>query len=252
MNIDHPASAQVPHLRRLWKRAFGDEDAFLDLFFTRAFSPDRCRCITENGDILAALYWFDTACDRQKFAYLYAVATDPDHRNRGLCRTLMEDARSLLTAQGYQGLLLVPQTDTLAAMYRRMGYLDCTTVTEFTAPAEDFPLSLRRLNAAEYAEARRKLLPPGGIVQEGENLRFLDTQALFFVGNSWIAAITMEGRKLRCHELLGDPEAAYGIVSVLGCEEGFFRIPGPDRPFAQYMPLTPDCVRPSYFGLAFD
>lgn len=252
MNIDYPAAGQVPGLRRLWKRAFGDEDAFLDLFFTRAYTPTRCRCVTEQDEILAALYWFDTECAGQKLAYLYAVATDPDHRNRGLCRALMEDVRGLLAGQGYDGLLLVPQTDGLAAMYRNMGYRDCTSVTEFTAPAEDTPLPLRRLNAAEYAAARRQLLPSGGVLQEGENLAFLESQALFFAGNGWVAAITLERKKLHCHELLGDPDAAYGIVAALGCEEGFFRTPGPDKPFAQYLPLTPDCVMPTYFGLAFD
>lgn len=252
MNIDYPVSSQIQPLRKLWKLAFGDEDAFLDLFFTHAFSPQRCRCITENGEVTAALYWFDAECTGQKFAYLYAVATHPSHRNRGLCRALLEDVRQLLSKQGYAGLILVPQSDSLSAMYRKMGFSDCTTVTEFTAPAEDTSLPLRRLSAAEYARLRREMLPPGGILQEGESLSFLSSLALFFAGNGWLAAVSMDGQKLHCHELLGDPDVSYALVAALGCREGFFRIPGADKPFAQYLPLTANCAKPGYFGFAFD
>ncbi len=252
MNIDYPRTAHIPQLRRLWQTAFGDDDAFLDLFFTHAFSPARCRCVIQGDTVCAAIYWFDCACEGAKFAYLYAAATYPSYRRRGLCRALMAEVRELLTAQGYAGLLLVPQDDALRAMYCSFGYRNCTTVSEFTAPAEDTPLSLRRLNTAEYAAARRALLPRGGVVQEGENLAFLSAFAHFFAGNGWLAAVTMEGSRLLCHELLGDVDAAYALVSALGCTEGHFRIQGTDKPFAQYLPLTPDCPMPTYFGLAFD
>lgn len=252
MSINYPDLSQIPQLRALWKNAFGDTEEFLDIFFSRGFSPDRCRCVTVDGSVVAALYWFDAVCSAEKYAYLYAVATDPAHRGRGLCRALMEDVKELLAGQDYAGLILVPQNDSLAAMYRRMGYRDCTYVTEFTAPAEDTPLTLRRLTVREYAEARRSFLPADAVLQEGENLDFLNGFSLFFSGNGWLAAVSIEGRKLHCHELLGDPDVAYSLVSALGCEEGFFRIPGDDKPFTQCQFLKPVCRKMSYFGLAFD
>ena len=251
MKTQCPASEHIPGLRRLWKQAFGDSDEFLDRFFSLAYAPDRCRCITGEENVLAACYWFDCSCENRSFAYIYAVATDPAHRGKGLCRKLMEDVRMLLAERGYAGLILVPQDAGLRSMYRRMGYRDATTVTEFTAPGEE-PIQLRRLNAAEYAAARRELLPPGSVVQDGVNLDFLGSYALFFAGSNWTAALTVNGNKLICHELLGDADAAYGIVGALGCTEGSFRIPGPDTPFAMYLPLVGDCPRPSWFFLAFD
>ena len=77
-----------------------DEDAFLDTFFSVAFSPDRCRCILDHENLQAVLYWFDATCENQKFAYLYAVATDPASRGRGLCRMLMEDTRRYTDLRG--------------------------------------------------------------------------------------------------------------------------------------------------------
>lgn len=252
MTITNASEDLVPQLRALWKAAFGDGDDFLDLFFAAAFSPDRCRCILDGDRLLAAHYWFDVSAGGQKMAYLYAVATDPAHRGKGLCRHLMEDAKRHLPALGYDALLLVPQDEGLRNMYRKMGFEDITTVTEFTAPPEDTDLAMRRLTAEEYEIRRRTLLPEGGAIQEGASTRFLSQIALFFEGNGWLAALTLEGDTLRCHELLGDPDTAYGITAAFGCREGFFRIPGADKPFAQGQKLGYNCHFPSYFGLAFD
>lgn len=252
MTVTNPSPEHIPQLRSLWKTAFGDTDAFLDDFFRTAYSPDRCRCILEDGRITAALYWFHASCGSQKFAYLYAVATNPAFRGRGLCRHLMEDIRVQLAAQGFHGLILVPQKESLRQMYAKMGYENCGSVSRFTAPPEEIPMPMRRLSPEEFAAARRDLLPPGGIIQEGENLALLHTYALFYQGQDFLAAVTLDKDKLLCHELLGNPDAAYGLVSALGCREGVFCIPGDDMPFAQYLPLTADCVKPAYFGLAFD
>lgn len=252
MNIDHPGKEQEASLRRLWKTVFGDSEEFLDSFFGLAYSPRRCRCATENGELAGALYWFDTECNGSKFAYLYAVATDPAFRNRGVCRALLADTAELLRVQGYAGELLVPEGEALARMYEKMGYLPCTTVTEFTCRAAGEPAAMDRIGGAAYARLRRELLQPGGVVQEGAALALLGDRGAFYAGKGWIAAVERDGDKLRCHELLGDPQAAPGILRALGCREGFFRIPGDGKPFGWHRPLTADCPVPAYFGLALD
>lgn len=252
MKIECPAENQIPLLRNLWKKAFGDDDAFLDIFFTTAFSPARCRCISENGGITATLYWFDVSCGGRKLAYLYAVATDPDHRGRGLCRSLMEDVRLLLAQAGYAGILLVPQSEALREMYRKMGYRDCTAVTERIVDSGSESIPCTVIDQQAFASLRRVYLPERGVVQEGENLRFLSAQAQFLQGADFLAAVTLDGQYLHCHELLGNTDSAAGILRALNCFRGFFRMPGGETPFAQYLPLRSDCPVPGYFGLAFD
>jgi len=252
MNPVNPASSLIPQLCSLWHAAFGDDDAFLDAFFSTAFSPNRSRCILEDGRLQAALYWFDVSCRGQKFAYIYGVATAPGCRGKGLCRALMEDVKTLLSGEDYHGLILVPQKESLRQMYRKMGYADCGGISTFLAPTEHTPLELRRLSPAEYGARRRQLLPEGSVLQEGVCLDFLGTFALFYEGTDFLAAVSLDGDTLFCPELLGNPDAAYGLVAALGCREGNFRIPGRDLPFAQYLKLRPDCAEPSYFGLALD
>lgn len=246
MVIASPDASRISGLRQLWKLAFGDTDAFLDQFFETAFSPERCRCITQDT-VVAALYWFDCSCGGRKMAYLYAVATHPDHRGKGLCRRLMADTHALLKEQGYAAVLLVPQEEGLRKMYANMGYQNATSVSEFFCEAGK-PVVLSEVDAAEYAVLRRQYLPEGGVVQEGANLRFLHTYAKFYAGKDFLAAVSTE----QIVELLGNRAAAPGILGALNLTSGTVRMPGDEIPFAMFLPLMPDVSAPKYFGLAFD
>lgn len=251
MKIDFPQAEQLPQLRSLWREAFGDGNEFLDLFFESGFSPERCRCVTLDGQIAAALYWFDCHCDGRKLAYLYAIATRESCRSKGLCAALMANTHALFTQKGYAGAILVPGDEGLFRMYGKMGYETCSYISEKTFSSNEKPLPLRSVSREEYARLRRQLLPTGGVIQEGENLTFLEKLTAFYAGDGFIFCGSMENGRVWAPELLGDHEAAPGILAALGAEEGSFRFPGTDRPFAMYRSLT-DAAAPRYFGLAFD
>ena len=242
MKIDYPLEGQTEGLRTLWKEAFSDSDAFLDIFWDTAFSPDRCRCITAAGQVAAALYWFDCRLGDRPIAYIYAVATAKEYRGQGLCRHLMDDTRRLLAELGYSGIVLVPDAP-LFDMYAGMGYRVCSYVQEFSCRSNGTPATLRQIDAEEYARLRRQYLPDGGIVQEGENLAFLSAITKLYAGEDFLYAEDAE--------LLGNADAAPGILAALGKDSGNFRCPGSEKPFAMHLSLdgTP---APAYFGLAFD
>lgn len=252
MTIDRPTQAQIPQLRRLWQTAFGDTDAFLDIFFHRAYDPRRSRCVTRDGRVVAALYWFDCAWDGKKLAYLYAVATDPGCRGQGLCRKLMEDAHTHLRSLGYEGCILSPQSAELFSMYGKFGYHTCSHIRAFSCVAGGDPIALTEATPSEYAAARRALLPENAVVQEGVTLEFLSTYArLYTAPGIALAAYPNEGKLAVC-ELLGSPESAPGVLAALGYPEGSFRVPGHGQPFTMYRSLTARTAIPGYFGLALD
>ncbi len=252
MVIDHPTPPLENQLLGLWKQAFGEHDGFWEMFLETGYSPQRCLCITEGEEVTAALCWFDTFCCNQKLAYLYAVVTHPDHRGKGLCRILMENTHALLAESGYNGILLVPAEKPLWDMYRKMGYENCTFVSEFTCTAGGSPVSLRAVDPEEYAALRRRFLPEGGVIQEGENLTFLAAQAELLAGEDFLLAGWQEKGKFHSMELLGNRTAAPGILRTLGFSEGTFRTPGEDIPFTMFRPLTDCAKRPAYFGFSFD
>ena len=252
MTFDHPGDPRIPELLCLWKDVFGEWNGFWETFLETAFSPLRCRCIVEDGQITAALTWLDCSCRGQKIAYIYAVVTHPEHRGRGLCRRLLENTHALLAEQGYSSAVLVPAEPGLRSMYEKLGYETCTCVEEFTCEASAEAADLRAVGAEEFALLRRGFLPEGAVLQEGENLPFLARQAQFYAGGDFLLAAWNDGEVLTALELLGRRDAAPGILRALGMKKGSFRCPGGTVPFAMIHPLRKDAVMPAYFGFAFD
>ena len=251
--ISCPHEDIYPALRSLWKQAFGDTDEFVNLFMSSAFSPSRCRCVTQNGKLFAALYWFDCSCNGRKTAYIYAVATDEAHRGKGLCHALMQNTHEHLKNMGYACALLVPASEKLSAFYGKMGYKNCRLgVERVECGAKDMGVKIRNISKQEYAEARRRFLPTDGVVQECENLDVLMCTACRYAGDDFVLAARKSKEKLFATELLGNAAVAEGIVHALGCRNGLFRVPSDNTPFAMYLPLCAEGAEPSYLGLAFD
>ncbi len=251
MEIVTPEPRHIPGLAQLWRLAFGDEEAIIQGFFATGFAPQRCRCLVSGSRVAAALYWFDCACRGRKLAYLYAVATHPDHRRQGLCHRLMADARRLLEAEGYSGILLMPAGASQRRLYAAMGYETCTKVAEFSCAA-GVPLPLKEISPEEYGRLRRDFLPAGGVLQEGSALTWLHTFARFYTGEDFLLAAAAREDSLLGMELLGRQASAPGILAALGLKKGTFRAPGGKIPFAMYLPLDPTAQPPDYFGLALD
>ena len=252
MFAKHPESRDIPALRQLWQEAFRDEDAFLDNFFSAGFHPNRCRVVMQNGQAAAALYWFDCQWDGKKLAYLYAVATAKIFQGQGLCRFLMEDAHQHLAEEGYAGTILVPGSDTLFAMYEKMGYRTATTIREISGTAGQIPYPVAEISGAEYAMLRKEMLPAGGVLQEGASVDFLATYAAFYKSSDCLLCARKEGDQLIALELLGQETHIPGILRYLGCKEGTFRTPGAGKGFAMFHSFTEGDFAPTYFGHAFD
>ena len=244
MNIDHPSVAQIPQLRQLWKEAFGDTDAFLDHFYSKAFSPQRCLCATVGCELAAMAYWFSCG----EYAYIYAVATAQSHRRKGICHALMEQIHSILTQEGYAGCIVVPGEESLREFYRGMGYENFGGIHEFSCNAGT-PLPLREIDAEEFATLRRKYLPADSVIQEGVNLDFLSCWASYYEGGNALVTAIWEDGELKVMELLGDENTAPDIVAALGARSGSIRTPG-DTPYAMHRPLNQNKA-PKYFSFCF-
>lgn len=249
MTVDKPRTVDIPALRRLWKQAFGDPDAFLDGFFCTGFSPDRCRCLWAQGQLAAALYWFDCGWQEKKLAYLYAVATDEAFRGRGLCRQLCQDTHRHLQSLGYAGAVLVPGSPELFSLYAKLGYRPFCPMETVTAQAGDTPLPLRAIDADTFAALRRQSLPANGVLQEGQTLSFLAAFAGFYTGEDALLCASREGDTLYIQEYLGDPGHLPGILAALGAKQGIARIPGGNAPTAMYRSLDGTDALPDYFGI---
>lgn len=252
MKIDFPIPEQYDQLAALWQEAFGDSEEFVEGFFCTAHAPSRCRCILDGSKIVAALYWLDTHYAGQRFAYLYAVAVAKSHRGQGLCKALIQDTHQHLALRGYDGCLLYPGSDSLRELYKKYGYENCTTVSRFTCASGGDPVQMQRIDRDAYAVARRTYIPADAVVQEEENVAYLEMMAFFYQGEDFLLAASTEGGRLYAPEYLGPRERIPGILAALHCTEGTFQTPGREIPFAMFLPLHADAKAPGYFGLAFN
>lgn len=268
MRVGEPREEQIKELRVLWKEAFGDTDEFLDDFYNTALARERCRCVTIDGEVVAALYWFE--CDVKDMAvdnamadaravaqgdlqaastiisqaassegkvswkalsekpnhlnaYIYAVATAKKFQGQGICHKLMKDTHNHLKECGYEGAILVPGSEGLFRFYEGMGYKTCSYIREFHCEGELQNISFKQIDKLRYGVLRRQYLPESGVIQEGVNLDFLETQAKFYAGEDFLLAACRDGDRLRGVELLGNEKAAAGMVHALGYNEGYFR-----------------------------
>jgi len=164
----------------------------------------------------------------------------------------MADTHRHLASLGYSGVLLVPQKESLRAMYAGFGYRDATTIGECFCAAVPESQPMHPIDREEYERLRREFLPEDAVVQEGVSLHFLEGYAKFYKGLSFLLCAVPDGDSLMGIELLGDRDAAPKILCSLGFQQGTFRFPGSKKPFAMFLALKPGAIAPSYFGLAFD
>ncbi len=238
-------------LKKLWKKAFADEDGFIDTFFSAGFSPERCRTAIADGTLAGMLFWFDCSVGGQKTAYIYGVATDPRAQGQGIATGLMENVHSLLSSCGYSSAILVPGSQMLFRFYEKRGYRVVSTVTECRVPAAQ-ACRIDPIDVQTFARLRHEMLPPNGVEQLGGNLRFLEQIADCYQGEGFIAAVSRDDPS-HCMEILGDEGQIAHFAGALGCEQMFCRMPGTGRQFAMGIRLDgADWVEPIYFGLAFD
>lgn len=119
--LRHPASADVPALKALWKTVFGDSDALIDAFFGTLYSPGGCMLAERGGAAVSAGYCVPgAAAGGLKCSYIYAMATLPEFRGRGaaggvamaLCKNAFDGGADIVAT--------LPASDGLSDWYCRI------------------------------------------------------------------------------------------------------------------------------------
>ena len=227
MIIKHPQPENIPALTDLWMQAFGDSREFIERFFCTGFSQDRCLLAEEDSQLLAVLYWFDCLWEGKKIAYLYAIATDQNHRGKGICKALMEYTHEQLAAGGYRGALLVPANEGLVKLYGKTGYSVCCPVS---TPATEVPANIQEISADAYRALRGAYLPEGAVEHTEAAFSYLSVFTKFYQFPGGICCGYVENDQLQLQELL--PVNLSASTKV-----------------AMYRSFTEETCKPSYFAL---
>ena len=276
-------TTDIPRLRELWTLAFGDGGAYLDNFFQVYYRPERMVVLEEEGRLLAMTAWFDTALSlpdgsSHRAAYLYAVATHPQARSRGLAGKLLAWADDYFRELGIPAVTTVPAEPSLHRFFGRNGFRECFVHREerYTGPTDGRPasFSLEPVPPAIYASFRESLLAgTAHIVLPEEAVAYQAGACALAPGGGLYAADTGRGGALVCAEGMEDGRLL--IKELLGCREaveallphlntllpgwcGVYRTPGSGTAFGMLKWLEParekawDWDSTAYLGLAFD
>jgi len=129
-------TAEQCEMRKMWHEIFGDEIHEIDSFLIN--HSDSIPLIhKENGEVVSMLYIVPLEVVCKKVAYIYAVATKPEYRGRGIASNLLTKALRVIRASGrFDTAALIPSSTESKRLYARLGFEDTQMPMEF--PANDY------------------------------------------------------------------------------------------------------------------
>ena len=279
--------ADIPAQRVLWKLAFGDTDEYLDNFYLNYYRPERAVVLEEDGVVRAMFTWFDTTLTLPegytfRAAYVYALATHPDCRGRGLAGKLLREGGELLRPLGIDLLTTVPAEPSLHSFFAANGFCEGFVMEQYRrgpAPVESIPCTLSPADPAHYNKVRETLLaalphitfPDEAMAHQLRCCELSGTGGLFTAetadGPACLCAEAADRDLLLIKEVLGCERAKKAVLDALSAENPGDTLivrgvlgPNPVESIKFGMlkwlicTKTEGCsaFRPAFLGLAFD
>lgn len=254
---------ELPRLTALWQTCFGDRPEEIEVFWKIFGKTVDVFCAKEGKDIAAMVcalpaQLVDESGESHPAAYLYAVATAPAYRRRGLCGKVLAFAEAALRKEGVSYALLVPSEPPLFDLYRRYGYRTVAfrgAEKIFSAPCAG---TVQEIDAEAYFNLRELLLYENFLSCGPDFLRYqaIDDRLcrIETAQQVFCAVCAQEDGLLTVKELLPyDPAAAALLLQASGAQRGVCLTPEGRLPYAMGKALRGDALPQNlYFGLAMD
>ena len=127
----HPATPEeIPQLKALWQRCFGDPVSYIDTFFDRFCTAEQVVEVVEDGRVCSMASLLPVTLrtpegESLPVTYLYALATDPALQGKGRARELLQYADGVLADRGDKAMILVPASASLHKFFSAIGMDEC-------------------------------------------------------------------------------------------------------------------------------
>lgn len=114
-------------IRYLWQTCFGDENIFIDFYFSERMTDQNMLVIHKEGKVVSmASFWeaeYVTNSNIIPIRYIYAVGTVPEYRREGLAGTILESAKDIWPGS----FVLSPAEEKLYHYYKKQGFFPAWT-----------------------------------------------------------------------------------------------------------------------------
>ena len=150
----------IPSLIKLWHKVFGDDREYIELFFKEAYFESECFAEIIDGEAVSALYLLKSIikCDGKIYRgrYLYAAATLPDYRGKGLMAKLINEALAYVKDENLDFIALVPADNGLYDYYGRFGFKESMYKYKYTVKNDTSTLRAYReiIDSDEFCKIR--------------------------------------------------------------------------------------------------
>lgn len=108
--------------RHLWKTCFGDSEAFMDIYFSKKYTPASNIVRQADGAVVAATqllpYVLGMYGKAMPVGYISGLATLPAYRSKGYASQILQEAHLRLADTNALLSFLIPGNESLRAYYR--------------------------------------------------------------------------------------------------------------------------------------
>lgn len=186
------ALSDTPRLKEIWQICFGDPERYIDFFFQNAFHPEQTLVWEEDGTVCAMFFLLDCSVwaggSEVPAAYLYAAATMPAYRSRGIMGRMIRYAAGFVSSCGYGGIVLVPAEPGLFDYYGRFGFRTCfydavEDIVPERDPIDSAGLGIAPTDFSTLERLRRAVVQEnGGVMWNGVQFDYALREHLFTGG----------------------------------------------------------------------
>lgn len=240
-------TSDTPAIRAIWAASFPEDPPEVCDAFLTAVSLSDCLVAEVDGVVASMVFSVTAKLGEQRLQYIYAAATLPSHRGRGVFGELLRFALEQARDEGCVGSFLHPAEPSLAEYYARFGYRPWTYVERVRGTAGGM-LALQPLSPEEYAV--RRPLPPYAVAWPPSLLQYAAGCDTAYAAGNAVLLCDVQGETLLIKETLGDADPS-AVCAALGCARYEWVRPAANgEVYTLLLPFAE--LPPPYIGPIFD
>lgn len=124
--INFANSKTTKFVRQMWKICFGDNDDYINLYFSKVYNENNTLIYLEGDTITASLqmlpYTINFYGESVPFYYLAGLCTLPEHRRKGYMEQLIFKSYELMKNRNIPLAILIPAEKWLFSFYEKYGF----------------------------------------------------------------------------------------------------------------------------------
>lgn len=185
-------------IKKIWQTCFGDEEEYISFYLEHRMTETNMLVIYQDGKAvsMASFLPVEYNCGGTYVSarYVYAVATLPEYRGRGLARDILTFARQKFK----EPLILAPAEESLCRYYEKIGFQRAFKEVKQPVTGDiqameisdaDEAFVTERVTPEEYAKIRDEKLAREGYVRwDDEAIQFAIEQNTLFGGETCVIA----------------------------------------------------------------